>query len=308
MNTKLFKIDNDLKILTRPLTQKEYSQLEQEILKNGCSSPVTVWNDIIIDGYDEYEICIRNGIPYPVFEKEFDCRESAIVWICSKQLERKNLTEETKKFLIGMQYESEKVAARFRNKLEKTSSGGNLPEKDISGKHSTVIKIAKANNVSTATVTKYALFTRALEEIGRKEPKLVPKILSGQYKISHKNVLKIAELSEEEVKRINRKIEKNPADYMYYKATRNSINGGKYEAVPTEILIGPSVKDMPKFDPDAETNSLILTIPSWQSTIERMKNSTDFSIVSDIAKKNLKKSLFSLLACAREILIQMEDK
>ena len=56
MNTKLFKIDNDLKILTRPLTQKEYSQLEQEILKNVCSSHVTVCNDIMIDGYDGYEI------------------------------------------------------------------------------------------------------------------------------------------------------------------------------------------------------------------------------------------------------------
>lgn len=255
--------------------------------------------------YNEYEICIRNKLPYSVFEKEFDCRESVIVWICSKQLERKNLTEETRKFLIGMQYENEKVAARFRYKLEKNISTVNnqIPEK-----YCTVEKIAEANNISRATVVKYALFTRALEQIGKKEPKLVPKILSGQYKISHKNVLKMAELSEEEIKRINRKIERNPGDYMYYKATRNSINTGRYEAIPTEILIGPSVKDMPKFDPDAETNSLILTIPSWQSTVERMKRSTDFSTVSSQAKNNLKKALLSLLCCVNGVLTEMEDK
>ena len=305
MNTRLLKIDNELKILARPLTQKEYVQLEQDILKKGCSTPITVWNDTIIDGYNEYEICIRNKLPYSVFEKEFDCRESVIVWICSKQLERKNLTEETRKFLIGMQYENEKVAARFRYKLEKNISTVNnqIPEK-----YCTVEKIAEANNISRATVVKYALFTRALEQIGKKEPKLVPKILSGQYKISHKNVLKMAELSEEEIKRINRKIERNPGDYMYYKATRNSINTGRYEAIPTEILIGPSVKDMPKFDPDAETNSLILTIPSWQSTVERMKRSTDFSTVSSQAKNNLKKALLSLLCCVNGVLTEMEDK
>lgn len=35
--------------------------------------------------------------------------------ICANQLGRRNLTEETRKFLIGMQYESEKVANSMRN-------------------------------------------------------------------------------------------------------------------------------------------------------------------------------------------------
>ena len=65
---------------------------------------------------------------------------------------------------------------------------------------------------------------------------------------------------------------------------------------------------MPKFDPDAETNSLILTIPSWETTIKRIEDSTDFSIVSPLAKNNLKKSLFSLLTCIKGILIEMEEK
>ena len=69
MIPKTLKIDNELKILIRPLTQKEYSQLEQEILKKGCSTPITIWNDIIIDGYNEYEICIRNNLPYTILEK-----------------------------------------------------------------------------------------------------------------------------------------------------------------------------------------------------------------------------------------------
>ena len=32
-------------------------------------------------------------------EMEFECREAAIAWICSNQLGRRNITEETRKFL-----------------------------------------------------------------------------------------------------------------------------------------------------------------------------------------------------------------
>lgn len=191
MGLRKLKIDDEFRHLIRPLRQREYAQLEQNILSDGCRDPIVVWNGVIVDGHNRYEICMRHGVPFATKEMEFECREAAIAWICANQLGRRNITEETRKFLIGMQYENEKVVTKIRNRLGKNqhsidTSDMSEAEEDRACRHWTARRIAEENNVSAATVQKYAFYTRALEEIGRKEPKLVPKILSGQYKIAHK--------------------------------------------------------------------------------------------------------------------------
>ncbi|MBR2883596.1 MAG: hypothetical protein IKB93_02280 [Clostridia bacterium] len=52
MLDKKLKIDMNFKRLYIPLSKKEYLQLESDILKNGCTVPITIWNDIIVDGHD----------------------------------------------------------------------------------------------------------------------------------------------------------------------------------------------------------------------------------------------------------------
>ena len=255
---------------------------------------------------------MRCDIPFEVKEMEFECREAAIAWICANQLGRRKITEETRKFLIGMQYENEKVVTRIRNRLGKNqhsidSSAMSEAEEDRVCRHWTARRIAEENNVSAATVQKYAIFTRALEEIGKKEPKLVPKILSGQYKIAHKHVMEMAELPAQDLRRINRKIERNPAEFMQYKATRPVVQGSRFEAVSGDAPAAPSVKDMPEFDPDAEISSLTLTIPSWQSSIERTKNTADLTSVSPQAKGNLVRALNELSNTIADLLLEMED-
>lgn len=312
MELRKLKTDEEFKHLIRPLLRKEYLQLEQNIIADGCRDPIVVWHDVIVDGHNRYEICMRHGIPFDTKNMEFECREVAIAWICANQLGRRNITDETRKFLIGMQYESEKVVTRIRNKIGKNQhtvdiSSMNDEEADKACRHWTAQRIAEENNVSAATVQKYAIFTRALEEIGKKEPRLVPKILSGQYKIAHKHVMEMSELSPEDLRRINRKIERNPAQFIQYKATRPPVSG-KYESVANDTPSAPSVKDMPEFDPDAEISSLTLTIPSWKSSIERAKNTADLAIVSPQAKGDLVQALYELRKTIADLLSEMEGK
>ena len=224
MGMKKLKTDDEFRHLIRPLRGREYAQLEQNILADGCRDPIVVWNDVIVDGHNRYEICVRHGISFETKDMEFECREAAIAWICANQLGRRNITEETRKFLIGMQYENEKVVTRIRNKIGRNQHSMeaepvNDEAEDVACRHRTAQRIAEENNVSAATVQKYAIFTRALEEIGKKEPKLVPKILSGQYKIAHKHVMEMAELPVTDLRRINRKIDRNPAQFIQYKST-----------------------------------------------------------------------------------------
>ena len=106
----VLKIDPEFKTLIWPLRKEEYLQLEVNLTIDGCRDPIITWNNIIIDGHNRYEICNRLHIPYAVREMPFENREQAIVCICNNQLGRRNITEETRRYLIGKQYELEKVA------------------------------------------------------------------------------------------------------------------------------------------------------------------------------------------------------
>ena len=43
----ILKIDPEFKDLIRPLRRKEYLQLEENILDEGCRDPIIIWNDYI---------------------------------------------------------------------------------------------------------------------------------------------------------------------------------------------------------------------------------------------------------------------
>ena len=94
------EIDQEFKTLIRPLRKDEYLQLEVNLTIDGCREPIITWNNIIIDGYNRYEICNRLHIPYAVREIPFENRDQAIVWICNNQLGRRNISEETRRYLI----------------------------------------------------------------------------------------------------------------------------------------------------------------------------------------------------------------
>ena len=301
------KIDEEFKNLIRPLYRQEYLQLEANLIEDGCRDPITIWNGVIVDGHNRYEICTKHKIPFRTEEKDFTCREEAIAWICANQLGRRNLTEETRKFLIGMQYENEKIVNERKNVLGRnqysspdSSPNDSLIQNDLSAelpsRNKTAHKIANDYHISRATVEKYASYTRALESIGKKEPNLVPKILSGRYKISHNGVIELSSMPASEVQSINRRLERAGPEYARYQATRKEIQQARDVRSSKELSESvPSVKDMPVFDPDAEVIGLSLTIPSWASSICRVENATDFTFVSQSAKQKLQSVLIDLL-------------
>ena len=58
---------------------------------------------------------------------------------------------------------------------------------------------------------------------------------------------------------------------------------------------------------DAEIASLTLTIPSWNSSIERVLKVSDFKIASDTAKYKLKYQLMCLISTTNNILKKLEE-
>lgn len=312
------KILAEFKNLIRPLKKKEYLQLEANILSDGCRDPIVIWKRYIIDGHNRYEICMRHGIPFEILEMEFACKEAVLAWICANQLGRRNITEETRKFLIGMQYETEKIAVTKRNAAglnqynfpEGESSISDDDEQEffrpIPSGHLTAQKIAEENHISQGTVQKYAMYTRALEEIGKVCPTIVPKILAGMYKISHKNLLELSRMEPSEMRKVVRKIEVAQQPFVQYNKTRREIlPAGSDGSAPSKPK--PSVKDMPAYDPDAEITGLTLTIPSWSSSIDRTKNKADLSSISDNARIRLAEALAELQLKITEMLDAIKE-
>ena len=102
-----------------PLTAQEYEGLEESIKTEGCRDPLVLWNGVIVDGHNRYEICQKHGIPFETVEHEFDSEEDALIWMVDNQTGRRNLTDgwrfeliQKKKALLTEKHEAERVAAR----------------------------------------------------------------------------------------------------------------------------------------------------------------------------------------------------
>ena len=310
--SKPLKIKKEFKNLIRPLHRQEFLQLEENILRDGCLHPIITWNGYIVDGHNRYEICTKHQVEYNVLEMDFDSDEDVIAWICANQLGRRNISEETRKFLIGMQYESEKIINQRKNPTgsnqyddEDDLVPGDLVDEPYSLRsgHRTAHRIGEENHVSAGTVLKYAQYTRALETIGSKEPELVPKILSGRYKISHKNIIQMSNLSAEELKKVNRHLNRSKNPYFQYNQSRTVLSNN----IPSEPPPPPKIKEMPAFDPDAEVTELTLTIPTWCSSIKRTRNNANLGIISQTAREKLTAALLSLKETVSEMLLLIKE-
>jgi len=305
----VLEIDQEFKTLIRPLRKDEYLQLEINLTIDGCREPIITWNNIIIDGHNRYEICNRLRIPYAVREMSFNTREDALIWICTNQLGRRNISEENRRYLIGKQYELEKVARKHPNvngfnQYKKRKRG---EPRDGDSFRRTAQRISAEHNISTGSVQKYAIFSRALDVVGKADPELPGKILSGTFKISHENLVALSRMSPEEIRRIGASHVDVQHPFISYSATRKEFleKDEEPDVNPQEQL--PLIKVTPQHDPDAEFTGLTLTVPSWVSSIERTRAHADITAVSQDAKVRLEEALISLQKKVSEMLSDIRE-
>lgn len=97
----ILQIDTEFQKLIPPLTNEEFAQLENNILNEGCRDPICMWRGFIIDGHNRYKICHKHGIEFKIVELHLTSREDVMSWICTNQLGRRNISEETRRYLIG---------------------------------------------------------------------------------------------------------------------------------------------------------------------------------------------------------------
>ena len=186
----LVTIDPELQSLIPPLSPDEKGGLESDIKKHGCKDSIVVWNDTIIDGHNRYEICTRNNLPFATvdFSQKLRTREDVIDWMYSNQLSRRNLTDESRTYILGKQYE-------FRKKREGRHII--LPQNEAVRSS---IKIATEQKVSRATVERAAEYSRSIDALVTNNvgiDALKTKILNGTFKTNKRDIVELAKKSPE---------------------------------------------------------------------------------------------------------------
>jgi len=166
-NIKLtdIKVDTEFKNLLPPLTEEQKAELEKDIIKNGCLTPLVVWKNILVDGHHRYDICTKNNIPFDLTQVEFKDKLEAMEWAWSNQKNRRNLNK----------YELAQIALKFKPVIEgkakenqKLSEGRGqkgLTKSSNLKQNSILMKSSKMNNEEIEEDIKHVNTRKEIAEI-----------------------------------------------------------------------------------------------------------------------------------------------
>ena len=209
-------IDPEFRDKIPPLTEDEFTLLEENILSDGAVfSPLIVWDGTILDGHNRYEIIQKHPeLTYAVHKMSFANRYEAISWICKHQLGRRNLTPQQKKYLIGQRYEAEKQADAFHGNQHTLSdeSGADKKCPHQNSRHVTQSRIAKETNTSASYVREAGTFAKGVDAAEEALPGIKQEILTGTIKPTASAVAAVAKADPEERLRLAADLKKSKDD------------------------------------------------------------------------------------------------
>ena len=209
-------IDPEFRDKIPPLTEDEFTLLEENILSDGAVfSPLIVWDGTILDGHNRYEIIQKHPeLTYAVHKVSFANRYEAISWICKHQLGRRNLTPQQKKYLIGQRYEAEKQADAFHGNQHTASdeSGADKKCPHQNSRHVTQSRIAKETNTSASYVREAGTFAKGVDAAEEAMPGIKQEILTGTIKPTASAVAAVAKAAPEERLRLAADLKKSKDD------------------------------------------------------------------------------------------------
>ncbi|NJL14207.1 MAG: ParB N-terminal domain-containing protein [Microscillaceae bacterium] len=191
-------IRDTFKDLIPPLATDEFEKLKDNILAEGCRDALVLWKNeeeyILIDGHNRYQICNEFGLDFKIEVREFTDEEAVSDWMVNNQLGKRNVTEETKSYLRGLQYnrEKRKVGGTGANQYSE-QKGQSVP---------TAIRLAEQHKVSEKTIKRDEKFALAIEKITGESQALKWDILNKKIPIPKTATLKLAEEEEETARQI----------------------------------------------------------------------------------------------------------
>jgi hypothetical protein len=88
------KINDTLRAYIEPLTEAEYAALERSVLAEGCRDALVLWQDVLVDGHNRYQICQEHGIPFKAVENtSFRDLDDVKLWMIDNNLGRRSISD-----------------------------------------------------------------------------------------------------------------------------------------------------------------------------------------------------------------------
>jgi len=187
-------IDEEFQRLFPVLTEQQFCSLENDILEHGCMNPLVLWNGILIDGHNRFNIVTKHNLPFNTISLEFSSRDAVIAFMIKLQIDRRNLTPMQMTYYRGMHYNIEKKLHGGDRKSEDFSRGHNDP---LIGR--TANWLAEEYNVSPRTIKRDGQISDVIIAIGKESEDAKHSILSGETRISRKQLREMSSDSEERI-------------------------------------------------------------------------------------------------------------
>lgn len=275
-----YKIDPELNAVLPELSEDDYSALERSLLTDGFKgAPIMVWNDVIVDGHNRYEICNKHHIPFEVKKIDFASKDEAMRWMARQQIGRRNLTP-AQRIKI-----TETYRPFFEDKARQNKSANGGDKKSKLKNSATPIKDenkidvrAKLAEVAGVSADTYAKGKKILDS-GNEE--LINQTLKGEKSINKAyNELKASQKKESEKKQDNIIPFDTKRELQDLKENKRKESAQKVREARDEYgFDSPEYEDAKQQQLDVE-----IQISELENTI---RNSDDIEKVKQIQKRYL---------------------
>ncbi len=196
---KEFIIMDELRDFISPLSKEELEGLEQDIIKDGISDPLIIWETttevaglknaetktvyVLVDGHNRYRISQKYNLDFRIILRNYKDVQEVKDSMLNKQLNRRNLTLEQISYYRGLKY----------NNVIKSQEG--LP-KTVN----VAFNLAKEFKVNEKTIRRDAEFAKGLNKLS---PEFRQDVLAGKTKVNKSDIVNLAKVNTGETKSVS---------------------------------------------------------------------------------------------------------
>lgn len=173
----MIKINEDFKKLIPPLTQEEYKQLEDNILKEGIREKIITWDGYIIDGHNRYEIAQKWGLDCQSESMHFKDEDEVKEWMILNQFGRRNLSN-YQRSVLALELEG-----LFREKA-KESYDKNVGRPNKSCQKSDTIKVDTKKEIGKIASVSHDTIAKVKKIEAKATPEVKQKLSTGEVSIN----------------------------------------------------------------------------------------------------------------------------
>ena len=191
---KEFIIIDELRDFISPLSKEESEGLEQDILKDGISDPLIIWETtpeavgltkpdtktvyVLVDGHNRYRISQKYNLDFRIILRNYTDMQEVKDSMLNKQLNRRNLTPEQISYYRGLKY----------NNVVKSQEG---QPKTVN----VAFNLAEEFKVNEKTIRRDAEFAKGLNKLN---PEFRQEVLMGKTKVNKSDIVSLAKVTSEE--------------------------------------------------------------------------------------------------------------